>query len=151
MNAPLGVFGSGTSPSIPIVIGEAFRALPGTPWPNRSAATDVSSRSVSARAGFPEHRLVRHTTTGSATVSKLDDGRTAAPAASNVSASNDPKAHVTSPIIRLPAVIVEDAKSVDLTDFKGKTGDQNYVIPANVNLDDMKTSRAVSAQRATRR
>ncbi len=33
---------------------------------------------------------------------------------------------------------VEDAKSIDLGDFKGNIGNQNYEIPAEVNLDDVK-------------
>jgi hypothetical protein len=34
---------------------------------------------------------------------------------------------------------VEDAKSVDLGDLKGNTGNQNYTIPASVNLDDARS------------
>ncbi len=79
-----------------------------------------------------------HATSGTATIYKLDDGSRILRLA-NFSTSNGPKVHVILADHAISGNDVEDAKSVDLGDLKGNTGNQNYVIPANVNLDDVKS------------
>jgi hypothetical protein len=78
-----------------------------------------------------------HETTGTATIYKLDDGSRILRLA-NFSTSNGPKVHVILTDHAVTGNNVEDAKSIDLGDLKGNTGNQNYAIPANVNLDDVK-------------
>ncbi len=78
-----------------------------------------------------------HDTTGTATIYKLDDGSRIL-RLTNFSTSNGPKVHVILTDHAVTGNDVEDAKSIDLGDLKGNTGNQNYEIPANVNLDDVK-------------
>jgi hypothetical protein len=79
-----------------------------------------------------------HPTTGTATIYKLDDGSRLL-RLTNFQTSNGPKVHVILADHAIDGNNVEDAKSVDLGDLKGNTGNQNYVIPADVNLDDVKS------------
>jgi hypothetical protein len=79
-----------------------------------------------------------HATAGTATIYKLDDGSRIL-RLSDFSTSNGPAVHVILTDHAVTGNDVEDAKSVDLGDLKGNTGNQNYVIPANVNLDDVKS------------
>jgi hypothetical protein len=79
-----------------------------------------------------------HATSGTATIYKLDDGSRLL-RLTNFTTSNGPKVHVILADHAISGNAVEDAKSVDLGDLKGNTGNQNYVIPANVNLDDVKS------------
>jgi hypothetical protein len=79
-----------------------------------------------------------HATTGTATIYKLDDGSRIL-RLSDFSTSNGPAVHVILTDHAVTGNDVEDAKSVDLGDLKGNTGNQNYAIPANVNLDDVKS------------
>jgi hypothetical protein len=78
-----------------------------------------------------------HDTTGTATIYKLDDGSRIL-RLTNFSTSNGPKVHVILTDHAVTGNDVEDAKSVDLGDLKGNAGNQNYEIPASVNLDDVK-------------
>jgi hypothetical protein len=78
-----------------------------------------------------------HSTAGTATIYKLDDGSRIL-RLSDFSTSNGPAVHVILADHAINGNDVEDAKSVDLGDLKGNTGNQNYAIPANVNLDDVK-------------
>ena len=78
-----------------------------------------------------------HATSGTATIYKLDDGSRVL-RLTNFSTSNGPKVHVILADHAIAGNDVEDAKSVDLGDLKGNTGNQNYAIPASVNLDDVK-------------
>jgi streptogramin lyase len=79
-----------------------------------------------------------HATSGTATIYKLDDGSRIL-RLSNFSTSNGPKVHVILADHAISGNNVEDAKSVDLGDLKGNTGNQNYAIPAGVNLGDVKS------------
>jgi hypothetical protein len=79
-----------------------------------------------------------HATSGTATIYKLDDGSRVL-RLTNFSTSNGPKVHVILADHAITGNDVEDAKSVDLGDLKGNTGNQNYTIPASVNLDDAKS------------
>jgi hypothetical protein len=79
-----------------------------------------------------------HATTGAATIYKLDDGSRIL-RLSDFSTSNGPAVHVILTDHAVTGNDVEDAKSVDLGDLKGNTGNQNYAIPANVDLDDVKS------------
>jgi hypothetical protein len=79
-----------------------------------------------------------HATSGSATIYKLDDGSRIL-RLSDFSTSNGPAVHVILTDHAITGNDVEDAKSIDLGDLKGNTGNQNYTIPANVNLDDVKS------------
>jgi hypothetical protein len=79
-----------------------------------------------------------HATSGTASIYKLDDGSRIL-RLSNFSTSNGPKVHVILADHAITGNDVEDAKSADLGDLKGNTGNQNYAIPANVNLDDVKS------------
>ena len=79
-----------------------------------------------------------HATSGTATIYKLDDGSRIL-RLSNFSTSNGPKVHVILADHAISGNNVEDAKSVDLGDLKGNTGNQNYAIPAGVNLCDVKS------------
>ncbi len=79
-----------------------------------------------------------HATTGSATIYKLDDGSRLL-RLTNFETSNGPKVHVILADHAISGNNVENAKSFDLGDLKGNTGNQNYVIPANVNLADVKS------------
>lgn len=79
-----------------------------------------------------------HATSGTATIYKLDDGSRVL-RLTNFSTSNGPKVHVILADHAITGNEVEDAKSVDLGDLKGNTGNQNYTIPASVNLDDAKS------------
>ena len=74
-----------------------------------------------------------HTTTGIATIFKLDDGSRILRLA-NFSTSNGPKVHVILADHAISGNDVENAKSFDLGDLKGNTGNQNYAIPADVQL-----------------
>jgi hypothetical protein len=78
-----------------------------------------------------------HDTAGTATIYKLDDGSRVL-RLTHFSTSNGPKVHVILTDHAVTGNDVEDAKSIDLGDLKGNTGNQNYAIPANVNLDDVK-------------
>jgi len=79
-----------------------------------------------------------HVTIGTATIYKLDNGSRVL-RLTNFSTSNGPKVHVILADHAIAGNNVEDAKSVDLGDLKGNTGNQNYVIPASVKLDDVKS------------
>jgi hypothetical protein len=79
-----------------------------------------------------------HATSGTATIYKLDDGSRIL-RLSNLRMSNGPKVHVILADHAVTGNDVEDAKSLDLGDLKGNTGNQNYVIPAGVNLDAVKS------------
>ena len=79
-----------------------------------------------------------HTTTGTATIYKLDDGSRILHLA-NFSTSNGPKVHVILADHPILGNDVENAKSIDLGDLKGNTGNQNYAIPADVTLTDVKS------------
>ncbi len=79
-----------------------------------------------------------HATTGTATIYKLDDGSRILRLA-NFSTSNGPKVHVILADHAISGNDVENAKSIDLGDLKGNTGNQNYAIPANANLADVKS------------
>jgi len=79
-----------------------------------------------------------HATSGTATIYKLEDGSRVL-RLTNFSTSNGPKVHVILADHTITGDDVEDAKSVDLGDLKGNTGNQNYVIPASVSLDDVKS------------
>jgi hypothetical protein len=79
-----------------------------------------------------------HATSGTATIYKLDDGSRVL-RLTDFSTSNGPKVHVILADHAIAGNDVEDAKSVDLGDLKGNTGNQNYAIPASVNLDDVKS------------
>jgi hypothetical protein len=79
-----------------------------------------------------------HATSGTATIYKLDDGSRVL-RLTNFSTSNGPKVHVILADHAITGNDVEDAKSVDLGDLKGNTGNQNYTIPASVNLDDARS------------
>jgi hypothetical protein len=79
-----------------------------------------------------------HPTSGTATIYKLDDGSRIL-RLSNFSTSNGPKVHVILADHAITGNDVEDAKSVDLGDLKGNTGNENYTIPAGVNLGDVKS------------
>jgi hypothetical protein len=78
-----------------------------------------------------------HETTGTATIYKLDDGSRVL-RLTGFTTSNGPKVHVILADHEITGNDVEDAKSVDLGDLKGNTGNQNYEIPANVDLKDVK-------------
>jgi hypothetical protein len=78
-----------------------------------------------------------HATSGTATIYKLDDG-TRVLRLTNLNTSNGPAVHVILADHAITGNDVRDDKSVDLGDLKGNTGNQNYAIPANVNLDDVK-------------
>jgi hypothetical protein len=73
---------------------------------------------------------------GTATIYKLDDG-SGILRLTNFSTSNGPKVYVILADPLISGTDVGDAKSVDLGHLKGNTGNQNYVIPASVNLDDV--------------
>jgi len=79
-----------------------------------------------------------HATAGTATIYKLDDGSRIL-RLSDFSTSNGPAVHVILTDHAITGNDVEDAKSIDLGDLKGNTGNQNYTIPTNVNLDDVKS------------
>jgi hypothetical protein len=79
-----------------------------------------------------------HTTTGTATIYKLDDGSRILRLV-NFSTSNGPKVHVILADHPITGNDVENAKSIDLGDLKGNTGNQNYAIPADVQLADVKS------------
>ena len=79
-----------------------------------------------------------HTTTGTATIYKLDDGSRIL-RLTNFSTSNGPKVHVILADHTISGNDVENAKSIDLGDLKGNTGNQNYAIPADANLADVKS------------
>jgi hypothetical protein len=78
-----------------------------------------------------------HATTGTATIYKLDDGSRIL-RLSDFTTSNGPKVHVILADHAVAGNDVEDAASVDLGDLKGNTGNQNYVIPAGVDLARVK-------------
>jgi hypothetical protein len=78
-----------------------------------------------------------HDTSGSATIYSLDDG-TRILRLENFSTSNGPKVHVILTDHPVTGNDVEDDKSVDLGDLKGNTGNQNYAIPAGVDLAHVK-------------
>jgi hypothetical protein len=79
-----------------------------------------------------------HATTGTATIYKLDDGSRILRLA-NFSTSNGPKVHVILADHTISGNDVENAKSIDLGDLKGNTGNQNYAIPADVKLAGVKS------------
>jgi hypothetical protein len=78
-----------------------------------------------------------HDTTGAATIYKLDDGSRIL-RLTNFSTSNGPKVHVILTDHAVSGNDVEDAQSIDLGDLKGNTGNQNYAIPASVDLANVK-------------
>ncbi len=78
-----------------------------------------------------------HETAGTATIYKLDDGSRIL-RLENFSTSNGPKVHVVLTDHAVNGNDVENAKSIDLGDLKGNTGNQNYAIPANVDLSNVK-------------
>jgi hypothetical protein len=78
-----------------------------------------------------------HTTAGTATIYKLDDGSRIL-RLENFSTSNGPKVHVVLADHTVRGNDVENAGSVDLGDLKGNEGNQNYAIPANVDLAKVK-------------
>ncbi len=78
-----------------------------------------------------------HPTMGTATIYKLDDGSRIL-RLTDFATSNGPKVHVVLADHPITGNAVEDAKSVDLGDLKGNTGNQNYPIPANVDLRQVK-------------
>jgi hypothetical protein len=79
-----------------------------------------------------------HATTGTATIYKLDDGSRILRLA-DFSTSNGPKVHVILADHTISGNDVENAKSLDLGDLKGNTGNQNYAIPAGANLAGVKS------------
>ena len=79
-----------------------------------------------------------HATSGTATIYKLDDGSRIV-RLTNFTTSNGPKVHVILADHTIAGNDVEDAKSIDLGDLKGNTGNQNYKIPADANLADVKS------------
>jgi len=79
-----------------------------------------------------------HTTTGTATIYRLDSG-TRILRLSNFSTSNGPKVHVVLTDHTVTGNNVIDAHSIDLGDLKGTDGNQNYTIPSNANIADVKS------------
>jgi hypothetical protein len=79
-----------------------------------------------------------HATSGTATIYKLDDGSRIV-RLTNFTTSNGPKVHVILADHTIAGNDVEDAKSIDLGDLKGNTGNQNYVIPASADLAGVKS------------
>jgi hypothetical protein len=79
-----------------------------------------------------------HATAGTATIYRLDDGSRIV-RLTNFSTSNGPKVHVILADHAIAGNDVENAKSVDLGDLKGNTGNQNYAIPAGVDLKAVKS------------
>ncbi len=80
-----------------------------------------------------------HDTAGTATIYKLDDGSRIV-RLENFTTSNGPAVHVvlTDHAVSGVGVDVLNAKSIDLGDLKATSGNQNYVIPADAKLDDIK-------------
>jgi len=80
-----------------------------------------------------------HTTTGTATIYRLNNGSRIL-RLTNFSTSNGPKVHVllTEHVVHGKNVV--DASSIDLGDLKGTNGNQNYPIPAAVQLRHVKAA-----------
>lgn len=78
-----------------------------------------------------------HDTKGTATIYKLDDGSRVL-RLTDFSTSNGPKVHVLLADHVVTGNDVENDKAVDLGDLKGTTGNQNYTIPASVELSNVK-------------
>jgi hypothetical protein len=79
-----------------------------------------------------------HATSGTATIYKLDDGSRVL-RLTDFSTSNGPKVHVVLAGHPITGNDVIDSKSIDLGDLKGNTGNQNYVIPKDADLTDVKS------------
>jgi hypothetical protein len=78
-----------------------------------------------------------HATSGTATIYKLDDGSRIV-RLTNFTTSNGPEVHVVLADHAIAGNDVENAKSIDLGDLKGNTGNQNYAIPASADLAGVK-------------
>lgn len=103
-----------------------------------STAAPLAASAAPASLAAGTFATGAHATTGTATIYKLDDGSRIL-RLSDFSTSNGPAVHVILTDHAVTGNDVEDAKSVDLGDLKGNTGNQNYAIPASVNLDDVKS------------
>ena len=79
-----------------------------------------------------------HETKGIATIYKLDDGSRIV-RLEKFSTSNGPKVHVVLADHVITGNSVLNAKSTDLGDLKATSGNQNYSIPASVNLVGVKS------------
>jgi hypothetical protein len=103
-----------------------------------SAAPQLAASAAPAPLASGTFVSGAHDTAGTATIYKLDDG-TRILRLENFSTSNGPKVHVILTDHVVKGNDVKDAKSVDLGDLKGNTGNQNYTIPAGVDLKDVKS------------
>lgn len=79
-----------------------------------------------------------HATSGKVTIYKLDNGERIV-RLTDFTTSNGPKVHVVLADHVVMGNNVTNAHSIDLGDLKGTTGNQNYVIPASVNLRNVKS------------
>ena len=111
-----------------------------------TGATDPTGEPARVAAGPVELALgefasLEHTTTGTALVLELDDGRRFL-RLQDLETSNGPDLRVY--LSSVPAsddwYVYDDEEFVDLGGLKGNLGSSNYAIPANVNLADFETA-----------
>ena len=122
-------------------------APPGVTTPiGATGATDPTNEPARVAAepvelALGEFASLEHTTTGTALVLELDDGRRFL-RLQGLETSNGPDLRVY--LSSVPAsddwYVYDDEEFVDLGGLKGNLGSSNYAIPANVNLADFETA-----------
>lgn len=143
-----------TSAAILVIAGLVIGALAFQPWRLFTNVTVAEAAPVSAaeprvlaEASFISHE---HETTGTARIIELEDGSRVL-RIEGLDTSNGPDLKVwlsDAPVIEGDAGwhVFDDGEYVDLGVLKGNQGDQNYAIPAGVDLDSL-TSVAIWCDR----
>lgn len=118
-------------------VNEPLPTAPTGPAPASAAATP-SAPAAPSQLSTGQLVSQEHDTTGTVTIFRLPDGQRLL-RLSNFSTSNGPDLHVWLSDQKLQSgtegwFVFDDGQHVDLGGLKGNIGDQNYVIPAEVDL-----------------
>jgi hypothetical protein len=118
-------------------VNEALPAASAAPGPSRPGTTPAPGPRTIAQGSLISHE---HSTTGAVKLIKLPDGsRTLRLENLDTSSGPDLRVWLTDAPVKEGAegwFVFDDGKHVSLGKLKGNKGDQNYEIPADVNLAD---------------
>ncbi|MGP3684521.1 DM13 domain-containing protein [Streptomyces sp. IBSNAI002] len=120
-------------------VNEAVPSVSAAPTPDAPATSTAEPRTV-AQGTLISHE---HTTTGTVRVLRLADGSHSL-RLENLDTSNGPDLRVwltDAPVIegRAGWHVFDDGRHISLGELKGNKGDQNYPVPADVNLADYRS------------
>jgi len=106
----------------------------------QAASTSMAKGTESMILAKGDFRGLAHETKGAATIHQLADGRRLL-RLTNFETSNGPDVHVylVAAEVAKENATVKQAGFIDLGSLKGNKGDQNYEVPANVDLNKYKS------------